>query len=125
MHRWQSSRQSGITFIGWLVLLIPVAIIVYALIRALPKYMTYFSLAKAVEQVAVEYGGEPQPSINAMRRSLQSRFDIEDIEFPSVDDIQILREGDKWVIRAQYEEVAPLFGSVSLLLKFDKSATLR
>ena len=43
------SRQAGITFIGWLFLLVPVAIVGYAGIRLLPVYLTYMKVAKAVQ----------------------------------------------------------------------------
>ena len=39
-------RQRGITFIGWIVLLIPVAIVGYALIRVAPVYLNYMKVAK-------------------------------------------------------------------------------
>ena len=41
------SRQRGITFIGWLFLLMPVAIVVYGGIRLAPVYLNYMKVAKA------------------------------------------------------------------------------
>jgi hypothetical protein len=119
------SRQSGITFIGWLILLVPIAIVGYAGIRVAPKYMQYFKISKAMEQTATEFAGDEQPNVTAMRRSLQSRFDIEDIDYPAVADIPIVRDGDNWVMRLNYEETVPLFGQLWLLLKFDKTTVLR
>jgi hypothetical protein len=119
------SRQTGITFIGWLILLIPIAIVAYAGIRLAPKYMTYFKIAKAMDQTADEFAGEEQPNVGAMRSNLQNRFDIEDIDFPEVKDIQIVRDGDNWVMRVNYEEQVPLFGPVWLLTKFDKTTVIR
>lgn len=119
------SRQSGITFIGWLILLVPIAIVGYAGIRVAPKYMQYFKISKAMEQTATEFAGDEQPNVTAMRRSLQNRFDIEDIDYPAVADIPIVRDGDNWVMRLNYEETVPLFGQLWLLLKFDKTTVLR
>ena len=48
--------------------------------------------------------------------SLEKRFDIESIEFPTVKDIDIHRDGEHWVAIADYEDVAPLFGNISLLV---------
>jgi len=44
-------RQRGITFIGWIVLLIPVASVGYAGIRVVPVYLNYMKVAKALEQI--------------------------------------------------------------------------
>jgi len=35
------------------------------------------------------------------------------------------REGDHWVAIAKYEEVAPLFGNLSLLMEFNKQVELQ
>ena len=44
---------------------------------------------------------------------------------PAVADIPIVRDGDNWVMRLNYEETVPLFGQLWLLLKFDKTTVLR
>ncbi|MEY2854824.1 MAG: hypothetical protein RL030_1956, partial [Pseudomonadota bacterium] len=111
--------------IGWLILLVPIAIVAYAGIRVAPKYMTYFKISKAMEQTAAEVAGDEQPNINAMRSALQSRFDIEDIDYPAVLDIPIVRDGEHWVMRLNYEETVPLFGQLWLLMKFDKTTVIR
>lgn len=118
------TRQAGITFIGWIVLLVPVAIVVYAGIRLAPIYLNHFKVAKSVEQVAQESAGE-SVNANAVRSAIARRFDIEGITFPDPADIAVTRDGEEWVIEAQYERVAPLFGGVQLLVAFDKRAPIR
>jgi hypothetical protein len=111
--------QRGITFVGWLVLLVPVAIVVYAGIRLTPIYLNYMRVAKALSQTVSEAKGE---SANAqmLRVALEKHFDIEGIEHPTTKDIDIHREGDHWVAIADYEDLAPMFGNVSLLVQFHK-----
>ena len=46
--------QRGITFIGWLFLLVPVAIVVYAGIRLTPIYLNYMRVAKSLTGLASE-----------------------------------------------------------------------
>ncbi len=60
-----------------------------------------------------------------LRVSIDKRLDIEGINTPTAKDIDIHREGDGWVAIADYEEVAPLFGNVSLLLQFHKQVKLQ
>ena len=116
--------QRGITFIGWLVLLVPVAIVGYAGIRAAPVYLNYFRVARSVQQVASQFKGDQQPSGESVRIALDKRFDIEEIEYPKSKDIVVKRENGAWYIEAKYEDVAPLFANMSLHFEFDKVANI-
>jgi len=113
--------QRGITFIGWLVLLVPVAIVGYAGIRLTPIYLNYMRVAKSLAQTASEAKGE-SANAQSLRVSLEKHFDIEGIEHPAVSDVDIHRESDHWVVVTDYEDVVPLIGNVSLLVQFHKQA---
>jgi hypothetical protein len=112
--------QRGITFIGWLVLLVPVAIVVYAGIRLAPIYLNYMRVAKSLSQTGSEAKGGDSTNAQALRVSLEKHFDIEGITHPTVQDIDIHRENDHWVAIVDYEDVAPMFSNVSLLVQFHK-----
>jgi len=114
--------QRGITFIGWLVLLVPLAIVVYAGIRLTPVYLNYMRVAKALAQTASEARGVDTTSAQQLHVSLDKHFDIEGITKPATTEIDIHRENDHWVEIADYEEVVPMFGNVSLLVQFHKEA---
>ena len=118
------AKQRGITFIGWIILLIPVAIVGYALIRTVPVYLNYMKVSKALEQIASESKGDEQVSVQALRNSLEKHFDIDNVSYPKVDQISFVRDGKSWVAESHYEDVTPLFANVSILLKFDKRVTL-
>jgi hypothetical protein len=119
------SSQRGVTFIGWLFLLIPLAVLIYAGIRLTPMYLNYMRVARSLTQTATEYedGGQINPV--EVRKSLEKRFDVESIDFPTVKDIDIRREGEGWVAIADYEEAAPLFANISLVVGFHKEVQLR
>lgn len=117
-------HQNGITFIGWLFLLVPVAIVGYSAIRLTPLYLNYMKVAKAISQTASENAGE-QVTPQAVRSALQRRWDVDGIDFPMVSDVAVTREGQQWLIEANYEDQVNLFGSISLVVHFDKKATLK
>ena len=117
--------QRGVTFIGWLVLLMPVAVLIYAGIRLTPVYLNYFHVAKALEQLAAESKDEGQINPVQVRASLERRFNVEYVDTTDAKDIDVHRDGDHWVAVANYEQVAPLFGNVSLLMQFNKQVELK
>jgi hypothetical protein len=117
--------QAGVTFIGWIVLLIPVAILLYTGIRLIPIYLNYVKVANAVEQAADENMGEARVNVSAVRNSIAKRFDIEGITHPDPSEIVVRRDGEDWVIEASYEHIAPLFAGIDLLVTFDKRAVIQ
>lgn len=117
--------QRGVTLIGWLVLLIPVAIVVYAGIRLTPIYLNYMRVSKALTQIASEAKGSDTNNATTLRNALEKHFDIESITTPTTKEIDIHRENEHWVAIADYEEVAPLFSNVSLLVQFHKVVTVQ
>lgn len=116
--------QKGITFIGWLVLLIPVAIVGYAAIRLTPVYLNYFKVSKALSRVASENAGEERLNMTAVRNALGRQFDIDSINFPPVSIVEISQEDSRWVLSASYEDVIPLFADISLVVKFNGRAVV-
>lgn len=116
--------QRGVTFVGWVFLLLPLALLVYSGIRLTPVYMTYMSVSKIMDKAAQDTAGK-QINPAALRVSIDKSFEIESINSPTANDIDIRREGDEWIAVADYEEVAPLFGNVSLLVQFHKQVALQ
>jgi hypothetical protein len=117
-------NQRGITLIGWLFLLVPLAVCAYAGIRVAPIYLNYMKVSRALEQVAQEYEAQESVSMMLIRNSLEKRLDIESVTYPTAKDVGVRRDGKGWVLEAKYEDVAPLFSNVSLLLAFDKSVPI-
>ena len=114
--------QRGVTMIGWIVLLIPVAIVGYTGIRLVPVYLNYTKIARAMTQLTQELrSSDSQQSIFF---ALDKRLDIEQVEFPTVKDFQIRRDGQSWVVEINYEDGAPLLSNVSITAKFEKSVRI-
>ena len=116
--------QRGVTFLGWLMLLIPVAIVVYSGIRLLPMYLNYMRVARSLERLPEENTDAGSITAQALRESLNKSWDIETIEFPDTKDIDIHRDGNHWVAIADYQDSAPLFGNLSLEVNFHKEVDL-
>jgi len=109
------NRQQGVTAIGWLVLLTPFAILLYAGIRLAPLYLNYMKVVRALDNA------KSGATAMAIRDAIDRHFEIDMVQFPTIKDIQVRRdEGGAWVIEAKYDDEAPLFGNISLHVTFDK-----
>jgi hypothetical protein len=117
--------QRGVTLIGWVILMVPVGVIVYAGILLTPKYLNYFNVVKAMNQEAAEAKDNPAVDPKLVRNGLARRFDVEYIEKPTSNEIDVHRDGDHWVMVADYEELVPVAGNVSILVQFHKQVTLQ
>jgi Domain of unknown function (DUF4845) len=117
--------QRGVTFLGWIILLVPVAVLVYSGIRLAPVYINYFRVVKVLDQTAADSKTQGGIDVAAIRNSISKRFEVEYVDKPDAKDIDIHRDGDNWVAIANYEETAPLFGDVYLLVEFNKQVDLK
>ncbi len=112
------NRQGGVTALGWLVLLTPFAIVGYAAIRLAPVYLNYMKVVRAIDNAASSSLGTADAS--AILPAVNRHFEIDMVDYPTIKDIKVRRDGAAWVIEAAYEDEAPLFGNISLHVTFDK-----
>jgi hypothetical protein len=117
------ARQRGVTAIGWLVLLIPFAIVIYAGIRLAPVYLNYMKVARTLNELTDQYrtGGETPEGI---RSAIEKHFMIDEVDYPTIQEISITRDDQGWHVEAAYDDQAPLFAGITLQVQFDKIVTL-
>ena len=116
--------QRGVTFIGWMILMIPIAIVFYAGIRLTPVYLNYMKVKHTLEIVASEVPGETATA-DGIRNVVMKHFNVDEIDYPSDKDIKIVRENSIWTMEANYEDQAPLFANISILVTFEKKVKLK
>jgi uncharacterized protein DUF4845 len=114
--------QRGVTMIGWIVLLIPVAIVGYSGIRLIPIYLNYTKIARSMQQLSEE--ARASDTAQNIRYALEKRLDIEQVDFPNIKDFGVRRDGQSWLVDIEYEDGAPLFSNVSITAKFSKSVRI-
>ena len=120
------NKQRGVTFLGWVILLIPFALMIYLAIRLTPIYVNYMAVAKAMNKISSEVLPGSPVNEPMLRVSLDKSFDIEGINFPTVkDNFHVQRDGDDIVAIIEYEEVAPVIANVSILVQFKKQVKLQ
>lgn len=115
----RARQQAGVTAIGWIILMIPFALVGYACIRLAPVYLNYMKVVRALDEVA----SDPDSSSmnpDTIRMKIDRHFEIDMVDYPTAKDIKITRDGTGWAVEASYEDDAPLFSNISLHVVFDK-----
>ena len=116
--------QRGVTALGWLILMIPIAVCVYAGIRIAPVYMNYMNVVHSLNMVSGEIDNGSATAAG-IRSAIGKHFDVEYISYPDIKDLKITRENGNWKVEANYDDQAPLFANVSILVTFDKTVKLK
>lgn len=121
------SRQTGITFLGLLVLIVVLGTWVYAAIRITPMYLNYMKVAGTLEKVRDEFNSNPNTSAIMIRRSISRHFEIEmvDENVFTDRDVTIKKQGDAFQVTASYEDTAPFVANISFLATFNKSVEIQ
>jgi Domain of unknown function (DUF4845) len=119
------SKQRGVTLIGWLFLLLPIAIVVYAGIRLAPVYLNYMKVVHSMDQIATELHADETSNVAAIRTALEKHLDIQSVTYPEIKDFEIRRDGAVWIVQSAYEETAPLFSNISIVVAFDKTVRIQ
>jgi Domain of unknown function (DUF4845) len=118
------SKQTGVTLIGWIILLTPMALCGYAGLRLAPIYLNYMKVARTLEAVKAQFKGSDPGGQNLVRGAVEKNLNTESVDYPDIKDIKITRDGKSWVINASYDDQAPLFSNIFILVTFDKTVTL-
>lgn len=118
-------RASGITLIGFLMLLGIVGFFGYIAMRLVPMYTEYMGVVKAMEQVRAEPNAASM-SPEQVRKSLISKFDTQYVDDAAIPPqaIRIVRQAGGQTLSVTYERRVPFVYNLELLGTFDKSVNL-
>ena len=117
-------KQRGVTMIGWIFLLIPVAIVVYGGIRVGPEYLNFYKVSQALAETAVKLKSDETLTGSSIRSAIEKRFDTGYVDNPKASDIVILKGDKGWEMTADYETTVPMFGNLYLLMPFKKTVVI-
>jgi hypothetical protein len=121
MQSGSKHKQRGATFLGMLTIVAILGLAVYAAIRLVPIYKEYLDVTKALTQTASSLGGGA--TVADIRKSLERRWEVDDIKSLDAKDIQITPVGSGFAMHAEYRAESKFMGNVSLVVDFDKTVT--
>ncbi|MGH8191004.1 MAG: DUF4845 domain-containing protein [Rhodanobacteraceae bacterium] len=120
-------RQSGITLIGFVIILIIAAFFIYTAMKLVPAYIDYLNVAKAMNTVASQSASGGM-SAEELRRQLDTQqlsqyFADEDIAQGNVHVLTTPNGGS--TLKLSYDKKIPWIYNIDFLLHFEKSVPLQ
>ncbi|MBA2078264.1 MAG: DUF4845 domain-containing protein [Rhodanobacter sp. 68-29] len=120
------ARQSGVTLVGFLVILLVVGFFGYMAMKLVPAYTEYGGVVKAMNGIASS--GTSGKSLDEIRRELLRQMDFQYVSDATIKptDITISRDsGGTNVLHVAYDKDVPFMYNIDFLLHFDKSVPLQ
>ncbi len=107
------STQRGFTLIGLIYNGIVLACVGLIGAQVFPTYLEYTAVAKAVNKAASEGG-----SVAQVRSTFDKMAQIDDIKTIAGTDLEVTKEGDKVVVKFEYQREIHLAGPMWLTMKY-------
>ena len=119
------SKQSGITMIGFLFVLVIAAFFGYMAMKLVPPYTEFMGVSKAMSQVTTS--GVEGKSLDDIRRDLMFKLGFQYVDDATVKprDITIDRANNGAQLHVSYDKRVPFLYNIDFLLHFDKSVPLQ
>jgi hypothetical protein len=114
-------RQHGISLNALMVGGAILAMAALLAMKALPPWIEYGNLVKAVKGTAADPGLK-DASMAKVREAFGRRADMDEVKSVTPQDLEITKEGGELVISFAYVKKVPLFGNVSLVFDFEGSS---
>ncbi|QNK01578.1 DUF4845 domain-containing protein [Dyella telluris] len=118
------SKQTGITLIGFLVVLVVVSFFGYMAMKLVPAYTEFAGVSKAMTQLASE---DSTRSPQQVRVDLMKKLDFQYVSDDTItpQDINLKRSGNSTELNISYDKRIPFLYNIDFLVHFEKSVTLQ
>ena len=110
------TRQRGVTLFGLLFWALLIGFGAYLVIRVFPTVNEYLTIKSAVEKIAALQPATVAEVRTAFDRQKEVEYSISSI---SGKDLLITKENDRVVVAFSYDKLVPIYGPVSLLIKYE------
>ena len=110
------ARQRGVTLFGLLFWALLIGFGAYLVIRVFPTVNEYLTIKSSVEKIAATQPATVAEVRTAFDRQKEVEYSISTI---SGKDLLITKENDRVVVAFSYDKLIPIYGPVSLLIKYE------
>mgnify|MGYP000176859864 CR=1 FL=1 len=113
------NRQSGMSFIGMMIIVIMVGFFVMCGIRMIPRYLEFVTVKEIVTKIATAPDAE-ELTVSEIRQKIANVFNTNQIYDLKPRDVEVYRKEGKTYIDAGYEVRVPVMGRIEALLNFNE-----
>ena len=119
------SKQTGITLIGFLFMLIIVGFFGFMAMKLVPAYTEFLGVTKAMNQEATD--GVQGKSLEDVRRDLMNKMNFQYVGDDTIGpkSITIKRVNNAALLNISYDKRVPFMYNIDFLLHFEKSVALQ
>ena len=116
------SRQSGISFLGFIIILAVVGFFAYLFMKIYPAYYEYYNVVSAMEAIKRE-PAVARWSPAEILLSLEKRMYINyvDEKYVNKRSFQIKRSGTGYTLSVKYERREPMLYNLDYVAKFERT----
>jgi len=111
------------TFFGLVLMWVLIGLVGYGVFRLVPAYLTFMKINRALDSVASEFKGSANDEVG-IRRSLEKRWNIEGIDTPSFNEVELSKDNGGTTLHMTYNDLEPYLYNVSLAVTFDKTVKI-
>jgi hypothetical protein len=116
--------QAGLTAIGFILILIPVGFLIYAVLKVAPVYIEAFSVGDALQSLKKEPDIRERTQ-NDIYTLIQKRLEVNNIRSIKKEDVKIVKTVNDITVKVEYEARVPLIANIDLMMSFHKSTLIR
>ncbi len=119
------TRQSGITLLGFLFILIIAGFFAYMAMKLVPAYAEYMGVVKTLKEVAAEPGAVNKP-LDQIRRDMGFKGDFQYVSDSTLKNarIRIITGNGTPQLSIQYDRDIPFIYNIDFLLHFEKTVPM-
>lgn len=110
--------QRGVSLSGLLVWGVIIGVVAMLSVKVVPVVIDYFKIVQAIKAVSRDPATKGA-AVADIRRSINTRFGIDNVDSLQAADIDVTKEGNDVVLSFAYSKRIPLVANVSLLIDFD------
>lgn len=119
------ARQSGITLLGFVIVLAVAGIFAFVGMKLFPAYSEYYNVVSAMEQIAREPGSarwSPAEILTSLEKRMYINF--VDERFVNKRSFQIKRAGNGYTLSVKYERREPMVYNIDYVAKFERTVQI-
>ncbi|MCZ6890497.1 MAG: DUF4845 domain-containing protein [Gammaproteobacteria bacterium] len=114
------SRQRGLSFAGWLILVVVSVVVITLALRIIPHYVDYYAISTVVDSLPRDH--VHNMTKKAIRKAISRRLKVNNVrDLPVREIFTIVRGKGATRLELNYERRANLIGNMHVVMKFEKS----